>query len=327
MIRFLFRAFFLPFFLVPGGCIVAPQVDLFRDASEPLQEYRLSGTGTEKVLLIPITGVISDEVEDRMLKSRPGRVQEVVSQLDLARRDEDVGAVVLKIDSAGGSVTASDVLYEEISKFKKDTGIAVVAAMMNFAASGGYYIALPADYILAHPTTVTGSVGVVFLRPDIAGLMEKIGVDVHVNASGEYKDMGSIYRSPTREEDLIFRSLVETLGDRFVDKVKRHRNLSGEAEKDIRSARIYLADEAMEAGLVDGIGYLPDAFARARTLAGLQEDARVVVYRRTYFANDNIYNPVQTHAGPPSISEIGLSRYLRGDRTGFYYLWVPGAGR
>lgn len=325
MKRYLPWILFLIVGLLLSGCI-APQVSLFSDASDPLNEYRLSGSRAGKVVVIPVQGAISDEVDDRMFRSKPGMVQEVISQLDLARRDDEVGAVLLKIDSAGGSVTASDILYHEIERFKEETGIKVVVSMMNFAASGGYYIALPADHIIAHPTTVTGSVGVVFIRPDIHGLMDKIGVDVKVDASGKYKDMGSMLRPSTESEDVLFQSIVDALGDRFVEKIKKHRNLSDDAVKDIRTARIYLADEAKAAGLVDEVGYLTDAMEKARSLAGLHPDCKVVVYRRSYFANDNVYNPVLMNAGPrvSPLVDLGLPQHMARNLTGFYYLWMPG---
>ncbi len=325
MIRFLACLFMFQFCLFASGCITT-QVTLFTDAADPLNEYRLSGTREGKVVVIPIKGVISDDEEDRMFRTKPSMVQEVVSQLDLARNDREVGAILLKIDSPGGSITASDILYHEIYRFREETGIKVVVAMMNFAASGGYYISLPADYIIAHPTTVTGSVGVVLIRPNINELMDKIGVDVKVDRSGQYKDMGSILRSSTENEDQLFASLVESFSQRFFDKVNKHRNLTDDVANEIRTGRLYLADEARVAGLVDNVGYLGDAIAEARILAGLHEDCKVVVYRRTNFANDNIYNPVTMNFGPkaPSLIDIGLPRHFLRNLTGFYYLWIPG---
>lgn len=311
--------------MVTSGCITT-QVTLFTDAADPLNEYRLSGTREGKVVVIPINGVISDDEEDRMFRTKPSMLQEVVSQLDLARNDREVGAILLKIDSPGGSITASDILYHEIYSFREETGIKVVVSMMNFAASGGYYISLPADYIIAHPTTVTGSVGVVLIRPNINGLMDTIGVDVKVDRSGQYKDMGSILRSSTENEDRLFESLVESFSQRFFDKVNKHRNLSGAAASEMKTGRIYLADEARGAGLVDDVGYLGDAIDEAKTLAGMHKDCKVVVYRRTNFSNDNIYNPVTMNFGPkkPSLIDIGISRHFLRNLTGFYYLWIPG---
>ena len=143
--------------LIPIVGCQAPKIRLFPSQADPLQEYVLKGTGDEKILVVPIRGVISDSPREGLVRTRPSVVQEVVSQLRLAEADEDVKAVILKINSPGGTVTASDILYNEIAVFKKQTGAKIVVALMDVAASGGYYISLPADYILAHPTTITGS--------------------------------------------------------------------------------------------------------------------------------------------------------------------------
>ncbi|MEZ4578329.1 MAG: S49 family peptidase [Desulfobacterales bacterium] len=127
---------------------------------------------------------------------------------------------------------------------------------MNIAASGGYYVALPADFIMAHPTSVTGSVGVIFLQPKFYELMDKIGVGVAANTSGENKDMGSPFRKTSDAEQTIFQDLTDALGQRFLDLVVAHRNIDAEALADVRTARIYLADDALKPGLIDGIGYI-----------------------------------------------------------------------
>jgi protease-4 len=207
------------------GCS-GTRVKIFPDATDPLKEFSLSGKGSDKVLLIPIKGVISDTARERVFRTEPSMVEEVVSQLTLAEKDKHIRAVVLKIDSPGGSVTATDLLYHELVAFKKKTGVKLVAVMMNLAASGGYYIALPADRIIAHPTTVTGSIGVLLLRPDVSGLMEKIGLDVAVSKSGRNKDMGSPFRKATAEEEKLLQEVSDTLGRRFVDLVARHRKLA-----------------------------------------------------------------------------------------------------
>ena len=193
---------------------------------------------------------------------------------------------------------------------------------MGLAASGGYYIALPADYILAHPTTITGSIGVIFARPKVAGLMQKIGVTVEVNKSGTDKDMGSPFRPTSVEEDKIFQTLTDRLGVRFVDLVAGHRKLEAEVVARISTARVYLADEALELGLVDEVGYLAAAVNQAKKLAGLAEDAKVVVYRRSEYPDDNIYNTsTQYGGGKASLISMELPGSLNHIQTGFYYLW------
>jgi protease-4 len=246
-----------------------------------------------------------------------------VSQLRRAEKDEKIKAVILKIDSPGGSVTASDILFSEIEGFKKRTGAKVVVALMGVAASGAYYISLPADHILAHPTTVTGSIGVIFARPKVTGLMEKIGVAVEVNKSGADKDMGSPFRQTSAAEQKIFQDLTDRLGKRFVDLVARQRKLGPEVVARISTARVYLASEALALGLVDEIGYLENAVDQAKKLAGLADDARVVVYRRTEYPDDNIYNTSTRYDGDGKLSLVTmeLPGSLNHIQTGFYYLW------
>ena len=217
-------------------------------------------------------------------------MQEVVSQLRLAEKDNEIKAVLLEINSPGGSITASDVLYHEIMGFKERTNAKIVAGLMDVAASGGYYIALPADRIVAHPTTITGSVGVIFITPKVTGLMDKLGLAVEVNKSGKEKDIGSPFRPSTPEEQKIFQELTDRMGRRFLDLVAKHRGMDQKTLTSISTARIYLADEALQLKLIDSIGYLSDAIAEAKELAGLSKEAKVVVYRRSEYPNDNVYN-------------------------------------
>ncbi len=198
----------------------------------------------------------------------------------------------------------------------------MVAAMMGVAASGGYYISLPADYILAHPTTITGSIGVIFMRPKVTGLMHKIGIGMDVSKSGVNKDIGSPFRPATAEEEKIFQDLTDRLGVRFIDLVAKHRKLDPAIIAEIATARIYLASEALELGLVDEIGYLENAVLQAKKLAQLPEDAKVVVYRRTEYPDDNIYNTSTRYGGGDvSLISLKLPGSLGYIRTGFYYLW------
>jgi signal peptide peptidase SppA len=189
-----------------AGCVSSRSY--FEPESNPLKEHILQGRDSDKVLLIPVTGFISDKRRQEFVRTEPSVVQEVVSHLRKAESDSRVKAVVLKIDSPGGTVTASDILYNEIVAFKKRTGSWVVVTMMNVAASGGYYISLPADHIVAHPTSVTGSIGVLFIQPKFTGLMDKIGVTFDVSKSGDKKDMGSPLRQSTEEEQQIMQDLT-----------------------------------------------------------------------------------------------------------------------
>jgi len=310
---------------VAVGC--APKIKLYPDATDPLREFTVSGTGTQKVLMIPVTGVLSDKSRGTIV-DKPSMLQEVVSQLQLAEKDKEIKAIVLKINSPGGSVTASDILYHEIAAFKKRSGAKVVAAMMDVAASGGYYISLPADHILAHPTTLTGSVGVIMLMPKFTELLDKIGVGVDIHKFGKNKDMASPFRPATAEENKLLQNITDDFGNRFVMLVKTHRKPTSEHLELTATARVFTASEAKEIGLIDAVGYLSDAFATAKKLSGVPDDARVVVYRRTEYANDNIYNTAVSQTGDLKVSLINLNLppALSSMDPGFYYLWLPGTG-
>lgn len=309
------------------GC-AGPRITLFPSASDPLREITLEGTADDKIQVIPITGFITDAPKGRVVGTRPSVVQEVVSHLRLAEKDDRVKGVLLKIDTPGGSSTASDILYHEISDFKERTGKKVVVSMMNIATSGGYYVALPADVIMAHPTTLTGSVGVILMRPEVSTLMEKIGVGVRVNKSGVNKDMGTPFRPITPVEENMLQDLADTLGKRFVDLVARHRKLDDEQLAAVADARLFLADAALAVGMIDKIGYLSDAVTEAKQIAGLDADARVVTYRRTEYADDNLYNPLTSaaQAEPMPLVDMGPIADLFALDAGFYYLWPQALG-
>jgi protease IV len=308
------------------GCVFADfNMKLFADETAPLREFTLSGDGEDKIVLIPLTGVISTEPESGLTGSGPSQVQEFVSHLDKASADPDVKAVVVQIDSPGGSVTASDILYHELTRYKKRTQAKVVAAMMDVAASGGYYLAAGADRIVAHPTTVTGSIGVIFMNANATGLMEKIGVSAVVIKSGLHKDMGSPFKPRSAQDDALFQAMIDEFYGRFVKVVATGRGLDEERVREIADGRVYTGCQALANGLVDRLGYLDDAVAEARGAAGLGDDARVVVYRRTLYSNDNAYNTATIQAGQAALKifDIGLEKFIAPPRTGFYYLWLP----
>ena len=312
--------------LLTSGC-GGLHISVGADSKVPLKEFTIQGREKGKVLVIPVTGFISDVPRKGFLRERASMVEEIVSQFRVAEKDDEIKAVLLEINSPGGSATASDILYHEILDFKERTKAKIVAALMDVATSGGYYIALPADRIVAHPTTITGSVGVIFIGPKVGGLMDKLGVAVEVNKSGKEKDMGSPFRPSTEEEQRILQGLTDKLGRRFLDLTARHRKMDQAALTGISSARIYLAEEALQLKLIDEIGYLDKAISVARELAGLSKEARVVVYRRSKYPNDNIYNTSASFYNSEGLSlvDLNLPEIIPNLHPGFYYLWAPGA--
>jgi protease-4 len=255
------------------------------------------------------------------LESRPqvpllARVRE---ELEMAEDDDRVRAVVLRINSPGGTVTASDILYHEITSFKARRKIPVVACILDVGASGGYYIALAADRIVVHPTTVTGSIGVLMLTVNASGLLEKIGVSASYVTSGDFKDMGSPFRSVRPEERAIFQNLIDRFYGRFVELVARSRKLDEARVRAFADGRVYTAGQALELGLVDQIGYLEDAIKAGKSAAGLDE-ARVVTYHRPRQYRATIYSSAETPAPVTGIPELARL-VVSGPR--FLYLWWP----
>lgn len=306
------------------GCSL-PSITLFPRSTQGLEEYSLEGSGDDKILVMSIDGTISNRGRRTLMGNRPGMIQQVAAYLRRAETDPDIKALLIKVNTPGGTVTASDIIYNEIKGYKQRTGVKVVVVMMGMATSGGYYISLPADKIMAHPTTVTGSIGVIFMHPNVSALMEKVGVAMNVNTSGPDKDMGSPYRPTTDEEQALFQELTDQLAQRFIGLVVDHRHLTADQRDTIASARVFLADEAKRLGLVDEIGYLPDAVALTKQTAGLADDTRVIAYRRFKSKDDTIYNPaIETTEGELEAAVPILAQLSAVGETGFYYIWPAG---
>lgn len=305
-----------------GGCATV-RLNFLVDKTEPLSESVLRGRDKEnKILLINIDGLISNSQGFSLLREPSSVVEELVSQLELARRDKKVKAILIKIDSPGGTTTASDIIYHELENFKKATNCKIVVLMMDMATSGAYMISLPADHIVAQPTSVTGSVGVIFMRPKIQELLDKIGVSVEVNKSGENKDMGSPFRQDNKTEEQLFQNIVSELNTHFYSLVEKHRKISPENMNKIKTARIFTAKEALELGLIDSIGYPEDAISKCKELAALPKDAQLIVYRRLTYPDDNIYNTSQSRASSSvSLVNLGVLNSLGSIKSGFYYTW------
>lgn len=303
----------------------SPKISLISGPKEALKEQVLSGSGSKKVLLLPVRGMLSTSPGSGLVITKPSIVHEITARLDKAAKDDGIKALVLSINSPGGTVTASDILYHSILRFKQKTGAKVVAMLLEVAASGGYYTAAAADRIVAHPTTLTGSIGTIFIRPDAAGLMDKLGIKAEITKSGELKDMGSFMRDSTPKEQALFQTIIDQMNARFLQVVKDSRKLKPGQLATVRDGRIMTASQALELGLVDSLGYAPDALQQAKKLAGLPDDAKVVTYRREEYEDDSAYNTILNQSpSSPSLIRTGLpDGLLSVPHTGFYYLWAP----
>ena len=289
------------------GCVTV-KVSLFEEA-EPLKEQVVSGYARDKILLMDISGLIMEGPRRPWLRLAgvidPGRVKE---ELEKAAKDRRIKAIVLRITSPGGTVSASDMMHHEIAAFKKEHHIPVVACLMGVAASGGYYVAQSADAIVAHPTGITGSIGVVAMKFNVKGLMDRVGVGGDVVKSGEGKDFWSPFKPASPEEKQMMQAIIDDFYGRFVALVAQGRQLPEPQVKRLADGRIYTAQQAKDLGLVDRLGYLDDAIELAKAKAGIEE-ARVVLYHRPGSYRPTVYSllPEFWPAGPQ-----------------FLYLWVTG---
>ncbi|MBI1957736.1 MAG: signal peptide peptidase SppA [Candidatus Rokubacteria bacterium] len=308
--------------LVLSGCSVI-SLDL-QPRIRPLVEETVEGSGAAKIVLMDLSGVLAEDNPGLSIGTPPPRVPllaRVREELRRADQDDRVRALIVRINSPGGTITASDILHHEISAFKARKKIPVVAVIMDVGASGGYYAALAADTIIAHPTAITGSIGVVMLTVNAQGLLEKIGVAPLAIKSGPRKDAGSPFRSLTDEERAIFQGVIDDMHGRFVRLIAASRKMPEERVRAAADGRIYTAEQARALGLVDRVGYLDDAVETARQAAGLSE-ARIVMYHRPREYRANFYS--STPAAPTAEAAVAhLAGLVGGAGPRFLYLWWP----
>jgi protease-4 len=220
-------------------------------------------------------------------------------------------------------------MYEELRNFRAETGKPVVAAMLDVAASGGYYLACACDQIWAQPSTITGSIGVIMMTPNVTDTLSMIGARMITFTSGPMKDAGSPFRPMKPEEKAHFQHLIDTMYADFLAIVDQGRpKLSEQQIRPLADGRVYLGRDAFKAGLVDQIGSLDDAITAAQQLAGLSDEKIIVVqYARPIAYRPNIYaQPATPMTAPTSgnLSSIPWPFWLEHSTPSFLYLWAPG---
>lgn len=238
----------------------------------------------------------------------------VVRHLEQAEADPRVKAVVLRVDSPGGGVVASDEIHAAMLALSKP----VVVSMGELAASGGYYISAPADLIIANPSTLTGSIGVIAIVPNLEELLDSVGVEMIVIKSGELKDLGSPYDPFTDEEREVWEEIIAEAFEGFLQVVAEGRDLSLDEVRSLADGRIYTGRQAAELGLVDALGNLDDAIARAAELGGISVEARIVEYRRELTFFDALLGYMDPQVRTPNLDQLlGIER-----RFTLQYLYV-----
>jgi len=211
------------------------------------------------------------DIEGTILES-----EKIVKTLDEFDKREDIKAIIVRLNTPGGSVAPSQEIYQKVKKIALDNHKPIIASIGSVAASGGYYIAIGADQIVANPGSITGSIGVIISYPVAKDLIEKIGLKFKTIKSGSLKDAGSPYRYPNEEDNIYFKSIVDDLHNQFVDEVSRQRNISYDNIKKYADGRIFTGKEAYKSNLIDTLGTFEDALNISMNLANISGETNLI---------------------------------------------------
>lgn len=240
---------------------------------------------SKQIQLIEVSGVISSESSQNLLGLSKGYDHSLIAeQISKAMSDDNIKALILKVNSPGGSVYESAFLHDALLKLKEEREIPIYVCMESMAASGGYYISCVADKIYAGKETVTGSIGVIMGGLNLAGFYDKFGLEDMTIKSGKMKDVPSASRKMSKEEKEYLQSFVDAAYSRFVDVVAEGRSMEVDKVKELADGRIYDGVQAKAKGLVDELGYFRDALADLRESHDLQDASLVYYDRKAYTA-------------------------------------------
>ena len=327
----------LSVFTCVGGCgapsfLVTPVAN-----SNKLEEEQVApgkGWSPGKVVVIPVEGMLANARAGGLLQATENPLSLFTQQLERAEDDPSVKAVVLRVNSPGGTVSCSDAMYQLIRRYKQRTGRPVVASAQEVDASGAYYVSCAADKIVAQPTSVVGSIGVIFETMEFEGALDKLGIRAGAIKSGNLKDMGSPFRAIRDDERAVMQGMVEEYFTRFIGIVHDNRPVKEEPVADIThyneasyggvySGRVFSGERARELGLIDKTGLLEDAIELAKQLAKAP-DAMVVMYQRPYGYGGSVYASNHTPTPRADVMRLELPGASELLPSGFYYLWAPG---
>ncbi|WP_165219845.1 signal peptide peptidase SppA [Aquisphaera insulae] len=284
---------------------------------------RPAAGGAPRVALIDVDGLILNQNREGLYDSAENPVAAFREKLESAHADPRIAAIVLRVHSPGGGVTACDIMAAELDRFRERTRKPVVACLMDVATSGAYYLAVGGDRIVAHPTTITGGIGAVFNHVNLADAMAQLNVVDDPVKAGPLVDMGSVTRALDDKSRVLLQEMADDFAQRFIDRVSRHRpTLTENDRRVLADGRILSAPQAEKLHLVDRLGYLDDAIAEAEGLAGVS-NAEVVLFSRTASPARSAY---AIAPGPPRLNDVVPLSYPGLDRAKlptFLYLWQP----
>ena len=311
--------------LGPGGC--GPQTFVIgvgpgeKKLKATVVQRDVVPSGGRRVAIVDVSGMIVNMNQFGLLEEGEHPVSLLHEQLERARKDNRVRAIILRLNTSGGTVTASDAMYREVMRFKKRSSKPVVAMLMDVAASGGYYVACSADRIITYPTSITGSIGVIFQTVSVQPALNRIGVHTDAIVSGPNKAAGSWLSAMDPEQRIILQKLVDDFYHRFVALVRTTRpNITDDDFESVVDGRVISGNTAVEMGLADATGDLYDAWADAKRLAGVKT-ADLVHYHRPLRFVGSPYAHRPTGTVEVNLAKINLNGLAA--PVGFYYLWQP----
>ena len=290
-----------------------------------------AGWFVPKVALIDVGGLIVNDRRGPLFGDCENPVSLFAEKLEAAGRDANVKAVVLRINSPGGTVQATEAMYNCLLRFRRQTGKPVIACITDVGASGGYYLACGSQRIICQPSSITGSIGVIIQTVNFTGTMKMLGIKADAVTSGKLKAMGSPLKDLTEQERRIFQEMVNEFYERFVEVVAEGRSgLDVEKVRKLADGRVLTGRQAVQAGLADQLGGLQDAVAEAKKAAGIRK-AKVVMYHRPLGYRANVYSAAAVRSPVTQINLINLQmgQLLLLRRPSFLYLWStdPEAGK
>jgi protease-4 len=284
---------------------------------------------SDRVALIDVSGLIINADKPHLIQPGENPVSELHEKLRTAAADPKVKAVILRMNTPGGGVTASDAMYRDVQRFRKETGKPVVALMMDVTASGGYYVACAADSIVTYPTSVVGSVGVIVQTLSVKPALSKIGIQAEALTSGKNKDAGSPLSTLTDDHRRVLQGLVDDYYARFVEVVRNARpGIPADRFAELTDGRVISGEQAAAVGMADEVGDITDAHALAMRLAGI-DHADLILYHRQldYVGSPYAAAPMGTNAPATQVNllQLNLTDPLAGfdSPVGVYYLWQP----
>jgi protease-4 len=297
-------------------------------ADERLTETTISTDGglfvSDKVAVIDLEGMLMNQRDWSLFSGHENPMSLFLEKVDRAAADPAVKAVVLRINSPGGGVTASEILHKHLADFRASKKVPVVAIIEDVGASGAYYVACGADTILAHPTSIAGSIGVIMETVSFSGTMHMLGIEAKAVTSGPMKEMGSPFKPLDANDRVVLQVMVDEFYKGFIDVVVAGRpKLTREQILKLADGRVYSGLQAKANGLVDDVGFVEDAIALAKKKAGVTR-AKVIMYSRPWGYRATAYSDAPQAPATSQFNMINLNAasFMGMLQPQFLYLWT-----